>query len=123
MGVITMKLKTIINIKDVPKHVEEDIEKYSDQYAEIDRQVKQEIKDYIDQNDLYLTEKQIKKSKFPNDTCSICGQMGCDTKLSYKGITQKYHKKCLKMFKKKVFYQALKNKNMPIPKDDINEKK
>ena len=95
-----------LNPREIKKDLDADIEKNYSEYSNMDAKIKKEIRDYLDQEDLWLTEEQIKKSKYPDAQCSICLQNGCDHKVSYQNKTQKYHKRCFKLFCRKALKHA-----------------
>jgi len=94
-------------LKIKKENVMKDVEEHHTEYSSVDKKIKEEIRAYIDSNDLWLTPEAIKKSKFSDSVCSICGQQGCDIKVSYQHLSQMYHKKCFKMFQKKALKYAL----------------
>lgn len=95
-----------INPREIKKELDENISKNYCEYSDMDSQIKKEIRDYLDKEDLWLTDEQIKNSKYPDTQCSICLQNGCDHKVSYKNKTQNFHKRCFKLFCKKALKYA-----------------
>ena len=94
---------------EIKQNVDKDVQNNFERYSNMDRDIKEEIRAYIDSNDLWLTPEAIKKSKYPDARCSICEQNGCDIKVTYGSMSQMYHKKCFKMFQKKAIKHAINN--------------
>lgn len=89
--------------KEIEKNI--DIEKAED----MDKQIKNNIREHYDRQNLWLTESQMLNAKYPLQRCSICEQLGCDLKVEYKHLVKFYHKRCFKLFTKKAVHFSKQN--------------
>lgn len=91
-----------INPRDLSNNID------YDKSTEMDRAIKQKIREDYESKGLWLTDEYMVKQKYPLEMCSICGQKGCDMKATYKELVNYYHKRCFKLFKKEAVNFAIK---------------
>lgn len=94
------KLNLTGKAKDIEKNM--DIEKSAD----MDIAIKNNIREHYARKNLWLTEEQMLRNKFPLQMCSICEQAGSDIKIEYRDLVKFYHKRCFKLFTKKAIHFA-----------------